>query len=126
MAESWLKMFEIGLVGIAAGLGTVTRYWFNRWQEKLRHNKIPWGTYAVNIIGSFMIGWAFGQHLYGPNFKIFAISFCGGLTTFSTFNFELFDYLDHRDYLHFAEYFLLSYGLGFIAVILGLLLATKG
>ena len=117
-------MLEISIVGISAGLGAATRYLFNFLQEKIKNRQIPWGTYFVNIVGSFVIGWVFGQHLDG-NLRIAMVSFCGGLTTFSTFNFELFDYLDHRDYRHFIEYFLMSYGLGFVAVVLGILVGTK-
>lgn len=114
-------MIEIGLIGAAAGLGAVVRYLFSNLNVIFKKIGFPIGTYIINIAGSLLIGILmghFGNH--SEYYKIFATGFCGGLTTFSTYNFELFDLLENKDYKHFAEYFILSYGIGFIAVIVGL------
>jgi len=116
-------MLELSLIGMAAGCGAVARYSFSRLNNLFNKVGFPLGTYLVNLIGCLLIGWIFGKHFNEGIYRVIATGFCGGLTTFSTFNFELFDLLDKHDYRHFAEYFILSYGLGFVVLIMGLLLA---
>ena len=114
-------MLGITLIGVSAGLGAVVRYLFSNLNVAFKKIGFPLGTYLVNIAGSLLIGYLFGKFgNQAESYKIFATGFCGGLTTFSTYNFELFDLLEKHDYKHFAEYFLLSYGLGFVAVVIGL------
>jgi CrcB protein len=54
----------------------------------------PWGTFAVNVAGSFAIGmvaqWAAGGHYgIGPTARLFlATGILGGFTTFSTFSLD--------------------------------------
>lgn len=108
------------LLGLSAGVGAVVRYLATRLADKLKLSGFPWATFAVNVIGSFLIGFFFAQHLNSVSYKILATGFCGGLTTFSTFNFELIDMLDKKKYAAFARYFVLSYGVGFAACLLGL------
>lgn len=117
-------MLELTVIGLAAGLGAVVRYLFSNLNLIFRKIGFPLGTYLVNILGTLLIGYLFGKFGHQSEiYKVFATGFCGGLTTFSTYNFELFDLLEKHDYKHFAEYFLLSYGLGFVAVLLGMGLA---
>ncbi|HUI49790.1 MAG TPA: CrcB family protein, partial [Acidimicrobiia bacterium] len=52
----------------------------------------PWGTFIINVTGSFLLGLITGAALYHalPNTpKIWlGTGFCGAYTTFSTFTFE--------------------------------------
>lgn len=117
-------MIEVALIGLASGIGAVCRYSLSNLNVLFKKMGFPVGTYFVNIIGSLLIGYFFGKFgNQAESYKIFATGFCGGLTTFSTYNFELFDLLEKHRYRLFTEYFILSYGLGFIAVIIGLILA---
>lgn len=81
-------------VFIGGGLGSVTR-----WLLSAKYNPtsfaIPMGTLLANLIGAFIIGLAFAlfsrfSHI-DPVWKLLITTgFCGGLTTFSTFSFEVF------------------------------------
>jgi CrcB protein len=64
----------------------------------------PFGTLAVNLIGSFILGMMiFGldeKELISPSMKLFiGIGFCGGFTTFSTFSLETFNLLKDAEFL---------------------------
>lgn len=80
-------------VFIGGGLGSVLR-----WAISLRlnplHPHIPVGTLAVNLVGGFIIGLALAllsrMTQLDPTWKmLITTGFCGGLTTFSTFSFEV-------------------------------------
>jgi CrcB protein len=49
----------------------------------------PWGTFAVNIAGSFLLAILLGLHVGQPVSQILGVGFCGALTTYSTFGFEV-------------------------------------
>ena len=115
----------IVLLGTFAGIGAVIRYLSTRLAEKARNWSLPWATYGVNMVASFAIGFFFAGHLSDATYKIAAVGFCGGLSTFSTFNFELFAMLDEHKYMRFAKYFLLTYGLGFLMCLLGMVVGKK-
>lgn len=66
----------VGFV-LAAGLGAVIRWWCT---ERLGR---PWGTVAVNIAGSYLLGWA--SSLGAPAITVVGVAGLGTLTTFSTF-----------------------------------------
>ena len=52
----------------------------------------PWGTLAVNVAGSLVLGFLLGaQRHLGLSASVVLLlgtGFCGGLTTFSTFSYE--------------------------------------
>lgn len=80
----------MNLVWIALGgaAGSLLRFGFGRW---LNSPAFPYGTLAVNIIGSFLIGllWAFFSKQSAEPARLFLITgFCGGFTTFSAFSLE--------------------------------------
>jgi CrcB protein len=68
-------------------LGTLLRAGFNQW---LPHELWPWNTFAVNLLGSFLIGLVLeaGIKLHAHVRAFHAVGFCGGLTTFSAFAVE--------------------------------------
>lgn len=89
-----------------------------------------YGTFAVNIIGSLLLGFLLGYSLKeiqlpGNLLLFLATGFCGGFTTFSTFSAENQAFLRSGDYLSFSFYALGSLILGIIAVTAGLLISKN-
>lgn len=84
-------------VALGGGLGSVARFAVGRWVQSLHvTSRIPWGTFAVNVAGSFLLGLLAGilvRRGQGPGaawFLLLGTGFCGGFTTFSTFEFDLY------------------------------------
>lgn len=79
-------------VALGGGLGAILRYLTDRRVQAWRNSAFPWGTWAVNIAGSAILGVLTGWALHGgqPDAvrSLLAVGFCGGLTTFSTFGYE--------------------------------------
>ena len=83
------------IVVIGAGLGGGFRYLLSGFVQKLLPAFFPYGTLAVNVVGSIILGiLIFGfdeKGLLSPSLRLLiGVGFCGGLTTFSTFSFETF------------------------------------
>jgi CrcB protein len=73
--------------------GGLTRYYLSAFVYSVCGRNLPYGTFAVNIIGSFLIGLVmeFGLRstVVPPDIRIgLTVGFMGGLTTFSTFSYE--------------------------------------
>ena len=80
------------LVVLGGGLGAGSRYLLGGWLHGQLGNGFPWGTFAVNALGSLMIGLVFGLAQRGslpPAATLFlAVGVLGGFTTFSAFSYE--------------------------------------
>jgi fluoride exporter len=85
-------MRDVLLIGVAGGLGSLARYGVFTWSVRTLGEAFPWGTLAINVLGSFLLGAVLGLHLAGklPRSTTLALGtgFCGGFTTFSTFSAE--------------------------------------
>ncbi|MCL6591868.1 MAG: fluoride efflux transporter CrcB [Firmicutes bacterium] len=83
---------NIILVVIGGGLGSASRYLFSLLATRWFGSNFSWGTLGVNLIGCFVIGFAFslaGRNILSPNARLFFMTgFLGGLTTFSTYMLE--------------------------------------
>ena len=84
-------MFKAMIIAGCGGfIGTCLRFLTGKLAQHLCHTPFPWGTFTVNIVGSFIIGILFGMaektHLISPSMNVLLITgFCGGFTTFSSF-----------------------------------------
>jgi len=81
------------LVFLGGGLGAAARYGVAGIVQRLTGPVFPFGTLAVNVLGSFLIGLVLGlseRHMsLSPAFRtFFAVGVLGGFTTFSTFSYE--------------------------------------
>lgn len=84
---------NILLVGLGGGAGSILRYLCQRWLAAIYSHSFPWGTFAVNITGCFLIGifWGMTFKTFDSNehWKLFLMTgICGGFTTFSAFTIE--------------------------------------
>ena len=111
---------NILLVAIGGAIGSVCRYLLSG----INVASWPWGTFAVNILGSLFIGLLVGlvsKGIVSPEIKLLlVIGFCGGFTTFSTFANESFSMMKAGDALQMALYLGASVVIGILAVWLGM------
>ena len=87
----------------------------------------PWGTLAINIAGSFILGMLIGltlhYHIAPGVYLIIGTGFCGGFTTFSTASFEAVRLIEERRPLAVICQLLGNAGLAFSAAALGIWIA---
>jgi CrcB protein len=87
-----VRLFWIGLGG---ALGTIARYGLYMWCQRQFGTAFPFGTLAVNAIGSFLLGGIMHvgstTDLLSPMLRLaLGVGVMGGFTTYSTFNYETF------------------------------------
>lgn len=92
------------LVGLGGMIGAMSRYGLSGWVSDLTSGRFPYGTLAVNVIGSFIIGFfltlALERFSWAPEWRIFfAVGVLGGFTTFSAFSYETVTLLRDGVYL---------------------------
>jgi CrcB protein len=81
------------LIALGGAFGTLLRYWTNVASTSALGSALPYGTFAVNVIGSFLIGalgeLGEGRALLGvPLRLVLGTGVLGGFTTYSSFNAE--------------------------------------
>jgi CrcB protein len=115
------------LVGTGGFIGSVSRFLASRFMQNYFPSAFPFGTFAVNITGCFVIGLIYGfserSSLLTSGWKLFlAVGFCGGFTTFSTFANENLALLRDGEFFNFLLYTGLSVLLGIAATFFGVLI----
>lgn len=117
-------MKQILFVALGGAVGAVGRYLISR----LAESSFPWGTLAVNVLGSLLIGLLIGltgKNTVSPEMKLLLVTgFCGGFTTFSTFANESFGMMRSGEVMLAALYIAVSVAVGIVAVWLGLNLSA--
>jgi CrcB protein len=82
------------LVAVAAALGSGGRCALDGAIQRRHVSGLPWGTFAINVTGSFILGLVVGlgiHHGLGPHMvSVLGIGLLGGYTTWSTFTWETF------------------------------------
>ena len=119
-------MRAILLIFVGGGIGSVLRYALSRWVNNSVISHFPLGTFIVNIIGCFLIGFIIfyterdQEHV--QEWRLLLVTgLCGGFTTFSAFSMENVQLLiDQRIFIAFL-YITGSVALGFLATYCGLL-----
>ncbi|HTB71586.1 MAG TPA: CrcB family protein [Polyangiaceae bacterium] len=123
-------MTRLLLIGFAGGLGTLARYGVGLWAGRTLGTAFPYGTLAVNVVGCFLIALiaeiAVSTSLIPPTLRLtLTTGFMGGLTTYSSFNFETTRFFQDRAWASGLLNFGLTVGSCFVAGLLGLAVARR-
>jgi CrcB protein len=83
---------------LGGAVGTGARYLLSGWAARRFGTAFPYGTLAVNVVGSFLIGAVMHSALttsqLSPDARVvIVIGALGGFTTYSGFNYETLQYL---------------------------------
>ncbi len=89
---------------LGGAVGTGARYLMSAWLLRTAGTGFPWGTLAVNVIGSFLLGLimqvSLATNLVSPTLRLtLTVGVMGGFTTYSSFNYETLQYLQQNDWL---------------------------
>ena len=94
------------VIAIAGGgaIGALLRFWVSTGVYQLLGRGFPWGTLAVNVIGSFLMGLLFVLFLERSMVSAelrgaVLVGLLGAFTTFSTFSIETLALIEQADYL---------------------------
>jgi CrcB protein len=122
--KSWLW------VALGGALGSMARWALSGVVQRWSGTAFPWGTFAVNLLGSLLIGvvtaLALERALVPPPARLFLVTgVLGGFTTFSALSYETFALLRDGQWLAAAGYALGSVVAGVGATVAGYGLALK-
>jgi fluoride exporter len=117
-------------VGLGGFLGSIARYLLSGWAAARWGVIFPWGTFIINISGSFILGFflAFAQErpwVHPQARLLFAIGFVGAYTTFSTYTYESIRLMMNGQFALAAAYIVGSVVFGLVAVFAGVALGNS-
>ena len=120
---------EYLMIGLGGILGANTRYLVAGWVAERFGLAFPWGTFLINISGSFILGFFLAYMLRYPTYQyprlFFAVGFLGAYTTFSTFSLESLQLIQNGRLLIAFSYVVSSATLGLIGAWIGFTLGQR-
>jgi CrcB protein len=122
-------VLEVLFVALGGAIGSAARYLVGGWFAARFGAAFPYGTFVVNVTGSFIVGLflAYAQERVSlsPYWRLFfAVGFVGGYTTFSTYEYESVRLLQDGEMLLAAIYLIGSVVTGGVAAIAGIALGS--
>jgi CrcB protein len=111
------------LVALGAAVGAPLRYLIDRAVQRRHDSLFPWGTLAVNVAGSLILGTLAGGAVSRPVFALLGVGLCGALTTYSTFGFETVRLFEQRAHFYGVAYAVASIVAGLGAAFVGFAIA---
>jgi CrcB protein len=122
----------IQVLAIAGGgaIGALLRFWVSGWVYAVAGRAFPYGTLAVNVLGSLAIGflyvWLLERVAGGVAWRAFLlIGLLGAFTTFSTFSLETLNLIEAGQLGRAVANMLLSVVLCVAAASIGVLIARQ-
>ena len=107
---------KMALIVLGAAIGGPMRFVVD---QKIRtYTTKPYGIFAVNILGSFLLGLTYGRVEEG--FDLFAIGFAGAFTTWSTFMLDIYLAIELKKYRSAAINYIGSLLFGLLAAALAI------
>ncbi|GAB6181791.1 fluoride efflux transporter CrcB [Desulfotomaculum defluvii] len=108
------------LVAVGGFLGAMSRFGLNNYIQSKHNKPFPFGTFTINITGSFLLGLLFGyKQLPSEMFFLLGTGFMGAFTTFSTFELEAVELMRKKEAVTSLLYLVVS-------VVVGVILAYGG
>ena len=112
-------------IAFGGALGAVSRYWLHSAVQRFNDSGYPLGTFAVNVLGSFLIGIFFvllaeKAQIAEQWRPVIVVGFLGGLTTFSTFSLDALLLFEQGHYNTALFYIISSVALCLIAAFAGM------
>lgn len=120
-------MAHVLLIGIGGFAGAIARYLVDARISTWTAGSLPWGTFVINVSGSFLLGVLFAliveratlpSDLRGP----LMIGFLGAYTTFSTFALESWRMMEDGAWLYGSVNLIGSVVVGVLAIVIGVAL----
>lgn len=110
-------------------VGANARYLLDVWVTNRWPSFFPWGTFAINLSGSFILGFFMAFALERPWMNpqarlLFAVGFVGAYTTFSTYAYQSLRLVQGGEIALAALYIIGSVVLGLVAVFAGVALGS--
>jgi CrcB protein len=116
-------------IALGGALGSVLRFACVSYVTPLVNLRFPLGTFAVNMLGSFLIGVAYVvliEKTAAVEWRLFFITgVLGGFTTFSAFSLELLQLWQDGHTLTALAYAVSSVALGLVMAFIGVALTQK-
>jgi len=108
-------------VFLGGGLGSVARWGFGQLSKGLWNNPLAavLGTFAANVIACLLLGYILAKQPQERQLWFWAVGFCGGFSTLSTFSNEVLVWLRAGDYGWALGYVSLSLLGGVLGLVLG-------
>ena len=120
-------MKQLFLVFLGGGLGSIMRLIINR---LIPSESFPYSTLTVNMIGSFLIGliisYLIDSNMLKSDYYYFlVVGICSGLTTFSAFSIENFNFIKSNEIFNSFIFIFISVSLCIALAYLGFLTMNK-
>lgn len=114
-------------IAIAGALGALARYAVGEATIRRSDSSFPWGTFIVNITGTFLLGLLFtvlAERFSAPSWlrSSLTVGFLGAYTTFSTFSLETLRLIENKAYLLAGLNSVGGVVLGLVAIYAGVLI----
>jgi fluoride exporter len=119
-------MYSYLIVMAGGAIGAALRYSFSRAIPSVE-GSWPWPTFAVNILGSLLMGllacWVLKKGASGEPLRLLlGVGLLGGFTTFSAFSLELVQLIERQQIVTACVYAASSVGLAVCGLFAGLAL----